>query len=45
MLRAARIGFCPANATPEVRASGARIVGPGGRGCIRDIVAVLDALY
>ena len=45
MLRAARIGFCPANATPEVRASGARIVGPGGNGCVRDVVAGLDALY
>lgn len=45
MLQAARQGFCPANATAEVLAAGMCPVGPGGDGCLRDVVDLLTKRY
>ena len=45
MLRAAAVGFAPANASAAVRESGAVLVGHAKEGAIADVVEILDKRY
>ena len=45
MLRAAAVGFAPANCSPAVRDCGATIVSDAREGAIADVVAILDRRY
>ena len=45
MLRAAALGFAPANCAPAVRDCGAVIVGHAKEGAIADIIEILDRKY
>lgn len=45
MLHVARVGFCPANASPEVLASGFRVLPSCDDHCIREMIRVVGTFY